>query len=306
MKVPHPIPYQGSKRQIAAHILSFFPHEISTLIEPFAGSAAISIAAACYGKSSRFHLNDVNHPLMALWNQMINNPKAIAEKYEQLWNEQQDRAREFYDEVRDKFNRNHEPDLLLYLLARCVKASVRYNPKGEFNQSPDNRRLGRHPQRMAEDIYAVSNLFRERTIVTSKDYREVLKYANSTDLVYMDPPYQGVCSNGDSRYYSGIELNEFVEALVKLNKKGVPFILSYDGRTGDKSFGQELPLDLELHRIEIDAGRSSQSTLLGRSEVTFESIYLSLALTKRLRLSSVKLPNVLVKKQPRQLELLNS
>ncbi|MCK4459049.1 MAG: DNA adenine methylase, partial [Methanosarcinales archaeon] len=50
-RVPHPIPYQGSKRNIARTILSFFPHQFDTLVEPFAGSAAISLAAASYGKS---------------------------------------------------------------------------------------------------------------------------------------------------------------------------------------------------------------------------------------------------------------
>jgi hypothetical protein len=42
MKTPHPIPYQGSKRHIAKYILPFFPQEINTLIEPFAGYAAPS------------------------------------------------------------------------------------------------------------------------------------------------------------------------------------------------------------------------------------------------------------------------
>jgi len=133
MKTPHSIPYQGSKRQIAKYILPFFPHEINTLLEPFAGSAAISIAAACHGKAFCFHLNDINKPLMALWHEIINNPQVIVESYERLWKEQQGKARQFYDYVRDEFNCTHRPDYLLYLLARCVKASVRYNPKGEFN-----------------------------------------------------------------------------------------------------------------------------------------------------------------------------
>ena len=75
MKIPHPIPYQGSKRNLAKYILPFFPLEIKTLFEPFSGSAAISIAAAVHGKATHFHLNDVNQPLIALWNEIINNPK---------------------------------------------------------------------------------------------------------------------------------------------------------------------------------------------------------------------------------------
>jgi len=303
MKTPHPIPYQGSKRQIAKHILPLFPHDINTLIEPFAGSAAISIAAACYGKASRFHLNDINRPLMALWHEIINDPQGIAESYERLWTEQQGQEREYYDLIRDEFNRTKRPDYLLYLLARCVKASVRYNPKGEFNQSPDNRRLGRHPKRMADDIFAVSNLFRDRTTLTSKDYREVLQVATKRDLVYMDPPYQGVCSGGDPRYYSGIEFEEYMQALSQLNQQKISFIMSYDGRTGNRSFGKELPRELELYRIEVKAGRSSQSTLLGRNDVTYESVYVSRALIERLDIQPQELTNRVVTQEAFQLEL---
>jgi DNA adenine methylase len=305
MKMPHPIPYQGSKRHIAKYILPFFPHEINTLIEPFAGSAAISIAAASYGKASRFHLNDLNEPLMELWREIINDPQSIAKSYERLWKEQQGDKRAYYDQVRDKFNRTKKPDYLLYLLARCVKASVRYNPKGEFNQSPDNRRLGRNPKRMADDIFAVSNLFRGRTTITSSDYREVLEIAKEGDLVYMDPPYQGVCSNGDPRYYSSIEFEEFMKALERLERQGISFILSYDGRTGDKSYGRELPRDLKLHKIEVNAGRSSQSTLLGGRATTFESVYLSPALVEHLGIRPQELAKRLMAQGAIQLELVS-
>lgn len=304
MKVPHPIPYQGSKRQIARHILAYFPREIGTLIEPFAGSAAISLAAACYGKASRFHLNDINRPLMALWQEIINDPQGIAASYERLWVEQQDNPRQFYDYVRDEFNRTQRPDYLLYLLARCVKASIRYNPKGEFNQSPDNRRLGRDPKKMASDIFAASYLLRGRTIITSKDYREVLHSATRSDLVYMDPPYQGVCESGDPRYYKGVIFQEFMQDLEYLNTQMIPFILSYDGRTGSKKFGRELPAELGLYRIEIKVGRSTQATLLGRNEITYESIYLSRALVEKLNVDHNELVKKIDTRQEVQLELI--
>jgi len=284
MKIPHPIPYQGSKRNLAKYILPFFPPEIKTLFEPFSGSAAISIAAAAHGKAPRFHLNDVNKPLIALWNEIINNPNGIAYQYKSLWLEQQGNERKYYDVVRENFNKTKRPDYLLYLLARCVKASVRYNANGDFNQSPDNRRLGRNPQQMKDDIVAVSKLLQSKTTLTSTDYKEVLKKATSKDLVYMDPPYQGVCATGDPRYFSGIDFAEFMLELRKLNEKDVPFILSYDGRTGKKSYGQNLPEEFGMYRLEIEAGRSTQATLLGRDDVTYESVYLSKNLVEKLHL----------------------
>jgi DNA adenine methylase len=288
MKVPHPIPYQGSKRNLAKYILPFFPLEIGTLFEPFSGSAAISIAAAAYGKASRFHLNDVNQPLIALWNEIIYRPNEIAAQYEYLWSEQQGNERKYYDIVRDNFNKTKRPDYLLYLLARCVKASVRYNASGDFNQSPDNRRLGRKPQQMKDDILAVSSLLRNKTDLTSGDYKEILDIATSKDLVYMDPPYQGVCATGDPRYFSGIDFDEFMQELNEMNKKDVPFILSYDGRTGKKSYGEILPDELGMYRLEVDAGRSTQATLLGRDDVTYESVYLSKNLVEKLHLAPIE------------------
>lgn len=306
MNMPHPIPYQGSKRKIAKYILAYFPRNVDTLIEPFAGSAAVTIAAASLGKASRFYINDLNAPLMSLWVEIVNNPQDISEKYARLWEEQQGKAREYYDYVRDKFNSTHRPEYLLYLLARCVKASVRYNPKGEFNQSPDNRRLGRQPKRMSDDIHAVSNLLRGKVTIVSKDYKELLLVARKKDLVYMDPPYQGVCGNGDPRYYGGMDFNDFMQFLGELTERGIPFILSYDGRTGTKTYGEELPAELEMRRIEVNAGRSTQSTLLGRKATTYESLYLSKTLVARLGSSMQEIEGQLFKSPVQQLELFSA
>lgn len=279
-----PIPYQGSKRIIARQILALFPKEINTLIEPFAGSAAISVATAHYRKAKRFFLNDLNKPLMELLELIINNPYKIANDYERLWKAQLGQERAYYDFIRNEFNKTHRPDHFLYLLARCVKASVRYNTNGEFNQSPDNRRKGRQPISMQQEILGVSRLLRGKTIVTSGDYKEILNIISESDLVYIDPPYQGTSQNKDPRYYSGLNLDELIDFLSELNKRQVRFLLSYDGRTGKKTYGVELPISLNLRKHEIHAGRSSQSTLLGGNAETYESLYLSPALTQQLQI----------------------
>jgi len=285
--VPHPIPYQGSKRNLAPAILRYFAKDINRLVEPFAGSAALSIAAAAQGLAQRFWLNDLNRPLVDLLKQIVEQPEALAAFYEQLWNQQQSDSLGHYYQVRDEFNRTQDPPLFLYLLARCVKSSVRYNTCGLFNQSPDKRRQGTRPDTLRNNIHGVSGLLQGKTEFSSLDYREVLKTVEPGDLVYLDPPYQGVCGKRDARYYSGISHAELVDALQALNSKGILFIVSYDGRRGDNAFGEPFPESIGLTRIEIDAGRSSQSTLLGFSEVTFESLYLSPALTEKLNAKPV-------------------
>lgn len=282
MRVPHPIPYQGSKRGLAHAIVACFPVSLSRLIEPFAGSAAVSLAAAVDGRVASFVLNDANAPLMRLWDAIVHQPHSLADDYERLWRAQQGQERSFYVAVRAEFNRTQSPAPLLYLLARCVKASVRYNAQGAFNQSPDHRRRGTQPDTMRRQILATSTLLHGRVQLSSADYRAVLHTAQPDDLIYLDPPYRGVCGAHDSRYLHGLDSDAFVTVLAQLNARGIAYLVSYDGRTGSKTFGPPLPAALDLHRIELDAGRSTQATLLGRAAHTYESLYLSPALRARL------------------------
>ena len=287
MKLPHPIPYQGSKRNLATQILSMFPEHFNTLIEPFAGSAAITIASAYYFKANQFVINDINQPLINLWNTIINEPKSMAKSYHDIWHGQLGNEEEYYYQIRNKFNETKQPEYLLFLLAKCVKAAVRYNAQGNFNQSPDKRRLGKNPLSMRNDILGVSQLLKGKVQLYSTNFQDVLDLATTEDLVYMDPPYQGTGINGGFNYSGNIEFNNFIASLFELNNNNIPYILSYDGRTGNKTYGIPLSENLNLTKIEINAGRSSQATLLNRSEITYEAVYLSPALISKIDLQEI-------------------
>ena len=75
--VPHPIPYQGSKRGLAPVILSYFPPRFQRLVEPFAGSAAISLAVAHRKLADRFLINDAHAPLVDLWREIIDHSEVF-------------------------------------------------------------------------------------------------------------------------------------------------------------------------------------------------------------------------------------
>jgi DNA adenine methylase len=281
--IPQAFPYQGSKRAIASNILSAFPpDDVVRLIEPFAGSAAISVAARKYGLASEIVLADVNEPLINLWRAILLDSETLISRYRELWHKQVDNPKSFYTQVRSEFNSSGMPHHFLYLLCRCVKAAVRYNQKtGEFNQGPDNRRLGARPDVVAARVSEVSELLRGASAYVS-DYAHFLLTAKPEDLVYMDPPYQGTCDVADHRYLQGLSSSEFAKTLAEANLRDISYIISYDGATGDKTHGTTLPKHLNLLKLKIEAGRSSQATLLGREEFTVESLYLSPALVERL------------------------
>ena len=285
--VSQPFQYQGSKRAIALTIIEHLQvtHD-SVLVEPFAGSAAVSVRAALDGRGKKFWLNDCNEPLMDLWRVILDEPESLIAQYTALWTAQSSDPKSFYLEVRDRFNKEHNPADFLYLLARAVKGSIRYNSAGEFNQSSDNRRLGTHPKTLAKRVMIISQAMKCVTRVTSMDYQDMLSFYEPGQVWYLDPPYEGVSGLKDSRYANVVKRPEFERFLEELVIVGVPFVLSYDGQTGERTYGPPLPPELGLQRLELDAGRSATSTLLGREERTLEVIYISPPLRTSIRRDS--------------------
>jgi DNA adenine methylase len=286
---PQPIPYQGSKRRLAPIILRHLPGDAATLYEPFVGSGAVTIAAAMAGRARAFVVGDTLAPLVGIWDAMLHRSALLADRYEAIWEAQHVDPRAHFDAVRASFNRERDPAQLLYLVARCVKNAVRFNADGDFNQSPDNRRLGVKPAALRRRVDAVHALLAGRARAVCADYGDSLRAAARDDVVYLDPPYLGVSGGRDGRYHQGLDYPRFVADLAAANARGVSYLVSFDGRSGAKTYGPDLPESLALHKSEIHVGRSSQATLNGRTDETVESLYLSPALVARLRADGVAL-----------------
>jgi len=280
--VPHPIPYQGSKRWLAPTICDCLPKGTRALYEPFAGSAAVTLRAASAGAAKRFVIGDLHTPIASLWHAILNTPHDLADEYERLWLEQDTVGRDHFTQVRAVFNRKPAPALFLYLLARCVKAAIRYNRDGEFNNTADHRRRGSRPATMRDNIVRAAKVLNGNSTVHQADYLDTLKDADPRDVIYLDPPYQGTSGERDNRYFKGMSFDQFCDGLKQLVERDLSLIISYDGRIGDKIYGQRLPDSLGLRLFEVRAGRSTQETLLGRDGVTFESLYISECLLERL------------------------
>lgn len=278
-KTPHIVQYQGSKRKLAPQILKYMPDSFDRLIEPFSGMAAISIATAMKHRTNSYVINDLNKPLVELLKEAIETPSQLVDDYRKVWDEQfaygENHVEHFYV-VRNRFNEGQKtPANLLYLIARCVKGAVRYGGDGKFNQSPDKRRHGTNPNTLEQNVYVISNLLKGKTSYYALDYHDIFEMARPGDLVYMDPPYQGVTNVRDNRYFSGVPFDEFAEAVKILNAKKVDYLISYDGVCGSKEYGEDLPESLGCKKIMLNAGLSSQALLLGKRNTTFESLYIS-------------------------------
>lgn len=279
---PQPIPYQGSKRRQVPLILRHLPADTSTLWEPFVGSGAVTIGAGL-ARAARAHVvADSLAPLVGIWDGILARPDELCDAYEALWSAGLADPRGHYDRVRAEFNAHPRPAHLLYLVARCVKNAVRFNADGHFNQSPDKRRLGVQPAALRQRVTEVNRVLRGRGRAVCRDYAASLREAEPGDVVYLDPPYVGVSGGRDARYHQGLDYDRFVAELAAANERGVSYLVSFDGRCGERVYGPGLPPGLALGKIDVPVGRSAQATLHGRAEETVESLYVSPALRERL------------------------
>ena len=258
------------------------------LVEPFAGSAAVTLAVAHAGLAHDFAISDGLQPLADLWSAIVKEPQRILTAYDALWHEQVGQQREYYLHVRKRFNDDRDPADFMFLMARCVKGAIRFNTDGDFNQSADHRRMGMRPVVLRKQICGAHSLLRGRTTVTCSDYADILNQVRSQDVVYMDPPYQGVSGSEDQRYYEQLDLNRFVSELESLNQRDIRYIVSFDGFLGNQEYGTPLPTHLNLKRLLVAAGRSTQATLSGRSDKTVESLYVSANLAMEIKHTSNK------------------
>jgi DNA adenine methylase len=278
--IPSLIKWTGSKRSQATEIVRFMP-PYKRYIEPFLGSGSILYAAAVPGSIA----SDIYGPLIDLWCVIKENPELVIDNYREQWinlsNELDglDRSNlpknqalpSYYYHVRERFNKNKNPLDLNFLMRTCVNGIVRFNDKGEFNNSFHLSRRGMDPVRFEKVVTAWKDVVQKVEFVC-QDYSETLNHAVCGDFVYLDPPYAG----NKQRYALDLDIGRFFEELEKLNNRGVKWALSFDGRRGGQNLLYDVPKSIyKRHQLIFSGSSAVNKVLNGPVEAVEESLYLN-------------------------------
>ena len=129
-------------------------------------------------------------------------------------------------EVRERFNKTHEPLDFLFLNRSCFNGMIRFNRKGDFNVP-----FGHKPQRFAKayitkivnqvDYVHVMSRHSNWSFIC-QDFRETLKDISEGDFVYCDPPYVGRHVD----YFDSWDEDNEQYLFETLNQSSCKFILS--------------------------------------------------------------------------------
>jgi site-specific DNA-methyltransferase (adenine-specific) len=265
-QIPSLIKWTGSKRSQAAEIAAEVPTH-GRFLEPFVGGGAMLYLLAGQGTIA----GDVYAPLVALWNLVQSDPEKVISHYTQEWELLQKDLPGHYYAARERFNTQHDPLDLSFLMRTCVNGIVRFNDQGEFNNSFHLSRRGMKPARFARVVRKWHEVVKPVRFVC-QDYEATVSEARAGDFVYLDPPYAG----NHQRYTQDLDLQRFWTVLEKLNSRGVKWALSFDGHRGGKDLTHNVPKALYKRQRLLNSGNSAVHKVLnGPIQQVKESLYLN-------------------------------
>ena len=275
MKVIQPvIKWSGSKRSQAQEILEYFPKDIKTYYEPFCGGCSVLAALLLSNKNVRHYVcSDLNGDLIALWNKIKQSPLEVLDWYRDLWQELNkdsdiDRKREYFNSIRDRLNKEHNPLDFMFVMRTTTNGMPRYNEAGEFNNSFHLTRRGVQPKELKIPLLEWSFLLKKHDVEFRHCSYEDIR-PDKNDFMYLDPPY----ANSASMYFGSFDVFKFFDWL---GTQECLYAFSFDGITtcGDNTFA--VPENLYTEHIYTKGQNSSFRRIIGKTNTCMvqESLYI--------------------------------
>ena len=175
--------WAGGKTKLIPLIRQQLP-SAKRLIEPFAGSAAVSLAL----DFDEYVLNDANADLINLYRVLQTEKHDFVDYAQSFFTPENNRETRYY-ELRERFNHTAErvekAALFVYLNRHAFNGLCRYNGKGGFNVPFGRYKLPYFPAAEMSDFIAKS----ARMKLMCGDFQAAFDEACADSAVYCDPPY---------------------------------------------------------------------------------------------------------------------
>jgi DNA adenine methylase len=243
--------WAGGKRQLLEQLQAHLPPEldqggVTRYVEPFVGSGALFFSLVQAYNIQDCLLADVNPELILVYKTIQQGVTELIESLEELENRylelNQDRRKEFYYLVREKYNQQREriryreftPDwvpraaYMIFLNRTGYNGLFRLNSKGEYNVP-----FGRYKNPRILDAGNLGEVARllQDVCIRYGDFEEIEDFVDAQTLVYFDPPYRPLSKTAHFTSYAtgGFEDREQLRLATfyrRLHLKGCKLMLS--------------------------------------------------------------------------------
>lgn len=240
--------WAGGKSKLAPFIQAHLPNQPrKRLIEPFAGSAALSLAL----DFDAYLLNDTNADLIGLFQSLKQEKQAFIDYAKSFFIPDNNQESRFY-ELREQFNQSNETAersaLFVYLNRHAFNGLCRYNSKGAFNVPFGRYTAPYFPETEMLGFIAKS----DRIELMCGDFQTALNQAGCDDVVYCDPPYVPLSETASFTAYAkgGFNLDDqqrLAETAKHVSQQSQGVLIS----NHDTAFTRDLYKDARLKTVEV-------------------------------------------------------
>lgn len=221
-----PLKIQGIKTKLVPLISHYAVlNNSTTWIEPFMGSGVVGFNIA--PRNAIFA--DTNPHIINFYTQIQKGsitPFSVRCYLEEEGKKLKEHDTDYYIEVRNRFNSNHDPLDFLFLNRSCFNGMMRFNKNNDFNVP-----YGHKPERFAKAYitkivnqvsYISERMKKNNWEFICQSFDKTLSLADSNSFVYCDPPYIGRHVD----YYDSWDESLELSLCNHLKECGSKFILS--------------------------------------------------------------------------------
>src|SRR5216683_1909453 len=213
--------WPGGKRWIAPAVAEILADDTGRYIEPFLGAGAVFFRLRPEGAL----LADVNRDLMTVYGALRDQPDRLFESIRRLKINPMSYRRIRASRPMDRF---HRAARFMYLNRTAFNGLYRVNRIGEFNVPFGGRAT--QPLFKRTDLRAYSRVLRGHHLM-SRGYASTLRHAESSDRLFVDPPYP--TQPGDDffgRYHSTLftatDQEKLAGVLIGLARSGTRIVVT--------------------------------------------------------------------------------
>lgn len=222
-----PTNYTGSKHNLILELLKYFPskEDVSTFYDVFCGGLSVSINT----DYDTIVANDTISPLIDFYTILKYSADngLIEKELKSILSYAIDKtSQDQFNEVRKEFNKTkNNPYLFFALVNSCTNNMMRFNKKGEFNQTFGKRTIN---DNTLDKVLKYMNRMKGKNITfTNQSFDELLSInpPSKGDFVYLDPPYW-ISEAGYNAVWDRKSESKLYDIMDEMDSNGVKFLMS--------------------------------------------------------------------------------
>lgn len=235
--IPALLKWIGNKQRFASTIVAYMPETFRFYYEPFLGSGAVmaelldSDANKLFPHFERAYGSDILPFLIDIFNLVRDNPSALTDYYHEQINLYYKNPVEQYDNIRNRFNEQHNPYDFLLLSRTCYSGVIRFRKVDGYMSTPRGPHKPIDPATFEKRV-SQWNILLQKATFNCESYTFAMDKAGEGDVVYCDPPY----THSQSIIYGAQDFNIHTlwEKIAECKQRGAKVILSINGTRDSK------------------------------------------------------------------------